>query len=65
MTIPKEPRKTFKTGYADGWHSVIPGPSPGVLAFEVPAGKTPYEHGCELGKEAALKFWQATERKPN
>jgi hypothetical protein len=56
---------TFEAGYIDGWHSVIPGPSPGVLAFTVPAGKTPYEHGYELGQKAALEFRRATERKLN
>jgi hypothetical protein len=63
--VPKKPRKTFDAGYAAGWRSVIAGPSPGVLAFKVPAGKTPYEHGYELGQKAALKFQQATQRRLN
>lgn len=45
--------KTFTDGYMDGWHSVKPGTDPGIPAHAIPAGKTPYQHGFELGRAKA------------
>jgi hypothetical protein len=45
----------FERGFIDGWQSVKPGSVPGIPAYAVPAGKTPYEHGYDLGREAALR----------
>jgi hypothetical protein len=47
-------KKTFKDGYTDGWHSEKPGTDPEIPAHAIPAGKTDYEHGYELGRAAAL-----------
>ena len=43
----------FTDGYLDGWHELKPGIDPGIPAHSISAGKTPYEHGYDLGKKAA------------
>lgn len=45
----------FQQGYIDGWQSVKPGSVPTIPSYAIPAGKTAYEHGFELGKQAALR----------
>lgn len=49
-------QKTFEEGYIEGWHSVRPGSNPDIPAYAVPAGKTPYEYGFELGRRRAQSF---------
>lgn len=50
---PKLQNKTFTDGYLDGWCSVKSGSNPPIPAHAIPAGKTAYQHGYELGKKAA------------
>jgi hypothetical protein len=44
---------TFEQGYADGYRSIQPGAPIAIPPHAVPAGKTPYEWGVEVGKRAA------------
>lgn len=49
----------FEKGYVDGWQSLKPGTNPpGIPAYALPAGKTPYEHGFALGRLKALERLQ-------
>jgi hypothetical protein len=45
--------RTFEQGYADGYRSVHPGAPIAIPPHAVPAGKTPYEWGYEVGVRAA------------
>jgi hypothetical protein len=45
--------RTFEEGFIDGYRSVQPGAPISVPPHTVPAGKTPYEWGFELGAQAA------------
>jgi len=45
----------FEQGYIDGWQSAKPGSLPGIPSYAVPPGKTPYQHGYDLGRQAALR----------
>jgi hypothetical protein len=45
--------RTFSEGYLDGWHSVKPGSNPTIPAYAIPAGKSEYDHGFDLGRAAA------------
>lgn len=51
-----EKPQEFRDGYIDGWQSIRPGDTPAVPSHATPAGKTPYEHGYELGRQRALEF---------
>lgn len=53
QNIPPEPNKTFSDGYLEGWHFIRAGDTPSIPAHAIPAGKTPYQHGYELGRTAA------------
>jgi len=56
MTNGDTSQKTFTEGYIAGYQSVRPGASPAVPAYAVPAGKTPYQYGYDLGKQKAIDF---------
>ena len=44
----------FRRGYLDGWQTIKRGSHPpGIPAFAIPAGKTAYQHGRELGEAKA------------
>jgi hypothetical protein len=58
MNDKSEPDKTFTDGYIEGWQSIRPGEVPAIPAHSIPAGKTPYQHGLDLGEEAAIEFNQ-------
>ena len=53
QTIPPNPEKSFTDGYLDGFHSLKKGVNPAIPAHAIPAGKTPYQHGFELGRSKA------------
>jgi hypothetical protein len=53
-TLMKTPTsQDFENGYIAGWQSLKPGSVPTIPSYAVPAGKTPYQHGYELGRKAA------------
>ena len=43
----------FARGYIDGWQSARPGSIPTIPAYALPAGRTEYDYGLELGEAAA------------
>ncbi len=45
----------FTRGYIDGWKSIKPGTVPAIPAWALPAGRSPYEYGYQLGKERAAQ----------
>jgi hypothetical protein len=52
MSRTKEPPKSFAEGYIDGWRSVMGTDAeiPPIPQFAVPANKTTYQHGYDLGR---------------
>lgn len=46
-------KQTFEQGYKDGYWSIIPGAPYAIPSYAIPAGKTPYEWGFEIGVQAA------------
>lgn len=43
----------YEKGFIDGWQSLRPGSLPAIPSYAVPAGKTPYQHGYDKGREYA------------
>ena len=52
MNRPKEPPKSFAEGYIDGWRSMAgtDAPIPTIPQFAVPANKSAYQHGYDVGR---------------
>ncbi len=51
MARSNEPPKSFAEGFADGWRSVMGATAvvPPTPAFAVPAKKSAYQHGYDIG----------------
>jgi hypothetical protein len=56
---------SFADGFREGYASVLGtgAPMPGFSADDIPAGKTPFQHGIGKGIEAALKRKSEREKK--
>jgi len=64
MTDSRQSPKGFREGYIEGWRSVTKLTTlPSIPSHAIPAGKTDYEYGLELGKARGLE-WIGREEKP-
>jgi hypothetical protein len=57
MKTKKGQPKGFAEGYTEGWLSIMGTGAalPSIPSYAIPAGKTAYQHGYELGRTAAEK----------